>query len=347
MLGEKSMQKLHSRNLFPALLGLVLVVISSSALAQYQVHYLDSDVSGKATNLTPLLGDPWGLAYAPGGYFWVSDESTGWSTLYDGRGNQQSLEVVVPPASGNGAGMPTGLVYNGSQEFAIDGWVSAFLFATLDGTIQGWSEFNPGSTLIAVNNWSSGASYTGLAITNYSSNNTLYAADTANNKVDMYDGNFNLTGSFTDSSIPAGFVVFGIQDIGGQVYATYVASNGGPGGYIDIFTESGTFVKRFTQAGPLNQPWGFAVAPKNFSTLSGDLLITNNVANGTILAYNLNSGALVGTVQDTSGKDIKIDGVWAIVFGGGNASDGAKNQLFFTAGPNNYYGFFGVIGVAP
>jgi len=326
-----------------ALLGLMLVLTSGSAMAQYQVRYLDADVSGRATHFEPLLGDAWGLAYAPGGPFWISDESTGWSTLYNGAGIQQSLEVVVPTADGTGFGTPTGIVFNGSQEFAIDKWVSVFLFATLDGSIQGWSGFNPDATLVGATN--SGASYTGLAITSYASGNSLFAADAANNKVDIYDSNFNLTGWFTDTKIPAGFAPFGIQDIAGQVYVTFAATNGGPGGYIDIFTETGIFVKRLVSNGLLNQPWGLAVAPKDFGPLSGTLLVTNNTSAGNIIGYNLTTGKLVGIVQE-SGKNIKIDGLWGIEFGGGSSNNGAKNQLFFTAGPNDYYGYFGVVGVA-
>lgn len=309
-----------------------------------KVRYLDADLAGKAAHLEPLLGNPWGLAYAPGGTIWVTDNSTGWSTLYNAAGIQQSLEVVVPTASGSGFGTPTGIVYNGSQEFAIDSWVSVFLFATLDGSIQGWSGFNPDATLVAAT--SSGASYTGLAITSKSSGNSLFAADAANNKVDIYDGNFNLTGSFTDTTLPAGFAPFGIQDIGGHVFVTFAATNGGPGGYIDIFTEDGVFVKRLVSNGRLNQPWGLAVAPSDFSTLSGALLVTNNTSDGNIIGYNLKTGKLVGIAQDTYGNNIKINGLWGIEFGGGSANNGAKNQLFFTAGPNDLYGFFGVVGVA-
>ena len=72
------------------------------------------------------------------------------------------------------------MVYNGSQEFKISNWVSAFMFSTLDGTISGWSQFSPNLALIGVS--SPGAVYTGLAITNKTSGNTLYAADAANNK---------------------------------------------------------------------------------------------------------------------------------------------------------------------
>lgn len=328
-------------HVLPALLGLVLVLASSSAFAQYQSTLLVSDLTGKAKHTDPLLKNAWGLAYSPSAPFWVSDEASGWSTLYDGKGNPQTLQVIIPSANGSGSGTPTGIVYNGSQEFKIDSWTSLFLFATLDGTIQGWSDFNPSATLIGAT--SAGAVYTGLAITSKTSGNSLFAADAANNKVDIYDGTFGLVSSFTDPAIPAGFAPFGIQDIGGQVYVSFASTSGGSGGYIDIFTEDGTFVKHFTKGKPLNQPWGFAVAPTNFGTLSGTLLISNNATAGTINGFNLTTGKLVGTIENSAGKPITIPGLWGIEFGGGSSANGQKNQLFFTAGPNDTDGYFGAI----
>jgi uncharacterized protein (TIGR03118 family) len=337
------MHRLFARSyVFSAALGLLLTLTSSAALAQYQVSYLTSDISGKAKHTDPLLKNAWGLAYSPGNPFWVSDEASGWSTLYDGTGTPQSLQVVIPPASGKGAGTPTGIVYNGSQEFKIDTWTSVFLFATLDGTISGWSAFSPTAALIGVR--SAGSVYTGLAITSKTSGNSLFAADSANNKVDIYDGNFNLTGSFTDSEIPTGFTPFGIQDIAGKVYVSFASTSGGSGGFIDIFSETGTLIKRLAHGAPLNQPWGFAVAPSNFGTFSQALLVTNNVTAGTINAYSLTTGKLLGTLSNSAGKALTISGLWGIEFGGGTASNGQKNQLFFTAGPNNTDGYFGVIG---
>jgi len=323
--------------------GLLVGFTSSAALAQYQLTKLTSNQKG-AKHQDPLLQNAWGLVYGPGSPFWVSDEWNGWSTLYDGAGVPQKLQVVVPPASGTGPGSPTGIVYNGSNEFQIDTWTSIFLFATLDGTIQGWSQFNPSATLIAVNNSGNKASYTGLAITSNKQGNFLYAADTANNKIDVYDGTFKYVKSFTDSTIPKGFTVFNVQDINAKLYVAYVNAAGGGGGFIDIFKEDGTFVKRFTHGAPLNQPWGFAIAPKNFGPLSSTLLISNNTNTGTINGFNLKTGKFVGTVKDSGGKAIKIDQLWGIDFGGGTKANGKKNALYFTSGPNNNVnGLFGVI----
>ena len=320
----------------------IAFLLTGAAAGQiFSVVPLVSNLSGKAPHTDPLLKNPWGLAYAPGGAFWLSDEASGWSTLYDGSGNPQALQVIVPSSSGTGAGTPTGIVYNGSTEFKILNWTSVFLFATRDGTICGWSAFEPATALIGAR--SAGSEYTGLAITSHASGNFLYAADHGNNRVDVYDGNFNLVKSFTDSNVPAGFAPFGIQDIAGQLYVTFASQIGGAGGIIDIFDESGNFVKRLVQNKVLDQPWGMAVAPAQYGVFGNALLVSNNTSAGTINAFHLTTGAFIGTLKNSNGKPITIDGLWGIEFGGGSVLNGGTNQLFFTAGPSDTNGYFGVI----
>jgi len=331
-------------------LGFALMFVSSAARAQYKLTNLVSNQAGQARFLDPEMVNGWGLVYAPGSPFWVSDQGSGWSTLYTGTGVKKALEVAVPAANGKGTGQPTGIVFNGSPDFQIQGSATVFLFATLDGTISGWAPgVNPNQAIIVVNNSSTGANYTGLAITSNASGNLLFATDLVNNKVDVYDGMFNLVNSFTDPTIPAGYAPFNVQDLNGLLYVSFVRQDEGPGGIIDIYSESGMFLKRLTQGGPLNQPWGFAAAPKNFGALSNTLLITNNIdRNGTINAFNAITGDFVGTVKDQSGKVIHIDQLWGIEFGGGTPNNGAKNELYFTAGPNgNLAGTFGVITYKP
>ena len=336
-----------------SLLGLLLIFISSSALAQYQLTALDSNQVKQSTNTTdPLIVNAWGLARSPGSPWWVNDNGSGWATLYNGAGVKQGLEVEIPPVpapNGGPIGQPTGIVWNPSQsnEFQVQGWSTFFLFDTVDGTISGWA---PGLALfdaeIAVNNSASKASYTGLAVTNKASENFLFTADNANNKVDMYNGTFTWKGSFAaDPAIPAGFSVFGIRDIGGKVFVSFASSSGGEGGFVDIYSESGTLLKSsFIHGAPLNQPWGFAMAPSNFGPLSNTLLVSNNTNTGTINAFNPQTGAFVGTIKNVSGQPIQIDQLWAIDFGGDTANNGPSSTLFFTAGPsNNVVGTFGTI----
>src|SRR5258708_5571915 len=70
--------------------GLMLPAFSSTALAPYKLAKLTSNVSGQAKNTDSLLVNGWGLVYAPGGPFWISDNGTGWSPLFDGIGTPQT-----------------------------------------------------------------------------------------------------------------------------------------------------------------------------------------------------------------------------------------------------------------
>ena len=100
---------------FTICLGLAVMLVSSTALAQYSLTNLVSNQVGMAKHIDPLLVNAWGLAYGPGGAFWISDQGSGWSTLYNGKGVKQSLEVLIPSASGADTGQPTGIVFNGSS----------------------------------------------------------------------------------------------------------------------------------------------------------------------------------------------------------------------------------------
>jgi uncharacterized protein (TIGR03118 family) len=333
------MSQLFRRSLvYAALVVLIVSISAGTVFAQYTSTTLVKNTGKKGDK---QLINPWGLAYGPNEYFWFSDEGTGLSTLYDGNGVKQSLLVTIPTASGTGVGSPTGIVSNTGPQFQIMHWTSAFIFATLDGLICGWSHFEPNNALIGVNK--PGAVYTGLAIN--SANNMIYASDFANNKIDMYDGTFKFVKSFTDSSIPAGYAPFNVQDIGGQLYVAYALQNGKKGGYIDIFTESGTLVKTLVaKSKMLNQPWGFAMAPSNFGVFGNDLLVSNNVNAGTVVAFDPNTGAFLGTLSTAAGKKLVLGGVWGIEFGGGAPQNGNTNSLYWVGGPkNDTAGIYGVI----
>src|ERR1700693_235325 len=107
-------------------LGLALMFVSNAALAQYRLTNLSSNQIKKAHHDDPLLVNGWGLVHAKGSPWWVSDNGSGWSTLYDNQGNQvAALKVLIPtagngpdsPSGLNGPGSPTGDVWNGSKEF--------------------------------------------------------------------------------------------------------------------------------------------------------------------------------------------------------------------------------------
>jgi uncharacterized protein (TIGR03118 family) len=317
-------------------------MVSAPAQAQYHLTNLVSNQVHQAPTIDPLLANAWGLARGATSPWWISDNDTGWSTIYDATGKQVPLRVLIPTAGNgpasptglNGPGTPTGIVFNGSStDFQVQGWSSHFIFATLDGTISAWAPgLNANQAIIAVDNSASKAMYTGLAITSNASGNFLYAADNTNNHIDMFDGNFNLVKSFGDPAIPSNFSVFGIQDINGLVYVAYAVPNVGVGGYIDVFKEDGTFVKTLIQGLPLNQAWGIAAAPANFGPLSNTLLVSNNSVDGTINGFDPITGKFVGTIKDQNGKPIILNNLWGIAFGGGDKANGATNELFVTVG---------------
>jgi len=338
---------------------LCLSTLAPMAQAQYQRTDLISNQAGVAPVQDQHLVNGWGLVSLPTSPFWVGDTGTGFSTLYSGAGIQVPLVVAIPPAPSSPAGslgMPTGVVGNVSPnptDFTVSGngesGQALFIFATLDGTISAWSPAVATShSTITADRSGAGAIYTGLAIAVDKSNEAfLYAADDGpNRRVDMFDGSFNFVKSFNDPEMPQEFAPYGIQAINGQIWVTYTALTKAQSGFVDVFDTAGNLVKHFAANGPLHSPWGVALAPANFGSMSNAILISNNTPRGQINAFNPETGEFLGALRDLKGKTIEIDNVWAIQFGKGGAANGPTNQLFFTAGPNAYAnGLFGTITV--
>jgi uncharacterized protein (TIGR03118 family) len=341
---------------------LCLSMFSAPAQAQYQRTDLVSNQAGAAPLQDTHLANGWGLVALPTSPYWVSDNATGFSTLYTAAGAQTPLFVTVPAAPSSAAGTlgtPTGIVGNiglNPTDFTITGnnttAKTAFIFASLDGTISGWTPtVDPitagnSTATIAADRSSVGAVYTGLAIAvNESKEAFLYAADDGQNRrVDIFDSSFRFVKSFRDPLIPRDFAPYGIQAINGKIWVTYTSLTNKPGGFVDVFDTEGRLLRPFFGVfGPLNSPWGVAQAPANFGPMSHAILISNNTPNGRINAFNPETGEFLGTLRD-KGKPIEIDQLWAIQFGQGAAANGPTNQLFFTAGPSNYVnGLFGTI----
>jgi uncharacterized protein (TIGR03118 family) len=337
-----------------ALTLVLLVAASTSGWSQYQQVNLVSTKGISVPHKDPNLVNGWGMAYFSGSPFWVSDNLTGVSTLYDQFGNITPLVVTIPPAPSQPfgpIGTPTGIIANSTPDFVISkndvSGPAFFLFDTEDGTISGWNPtVDPTNAVIAVDNSASAALYTGLAFAKTKTQTLLYAADAVNNKIDVYDGGFRFVKSFTDPSPPAGLSVYQVQNLNGQIYVTLATPVPLQGGAIDVFDTSGNLLQRLTTngtSGPLEGPWGMVIAPKNFGPLSNTLLV-GNVDDGHINAFNPRTGAFEGTMMDQHGNPIAIGGLWALVFGAANSVNGNTNQLFFAAGPDNYArGLFGKI----
>jgi len=360
------------------------VLLPSLGLAQYTRTDLVTNSGAGGTVQDTHLVNAWGLVSTTTSPFWISDNATGFSTLYsiNNTGGVTAtpvgLVVSIPSVTG-GAGTPTGVVApetpKGVTAFTISGVNpitgvqasanSLFIFATLDGTIRGWnpavdgiSSTGASTATLAANRSSFGATYTGLAIATNNGHKFLYAADDGpNRRIDVFNSNFQHTDlgqtAFVDPNIPQKFAPYGIQTItaadGSEtIWVTYTALDKAQSGFVDAFTPAGVLLSRLELKGPLHSPWGVALAPADFGPMSNALLITNNTPRGRINAFDPNTGAFLGPLRDTRGQAIEIDDIWAIQFGQGGGANGNTNQLFFTAGNNNYGdGTFGVITFGP
>jgi uncharacterized protein (TIGR03118 family) len=308
---------------------------------------LVSDLPGVAINTDAHLVNPWGIAASSSSPFWIADNGTGLSTLYNGSGTPQSLVVTVPPPGGDmPPSAPTGIVFNGTTDFTVSSGGksggAAFIFATEDGTISGWSPtVDATHAILEVDNSSTGAVYKGLALGSNASGNLLFATNFNAGTVDVFDKNFKKVNlPFADPKLPTGFAPFGIRNINGSLYVTYAEQDddahddvAGPGnGFIDVFDTNGVLLRRLVSGGALNSPWGLALAPGNFGTFSNALLV-GNFGDGLINAFDPTTGASLGQVQDVHGNAVHVDGLWGLAFGNGGSA-GSTNTLFFTAGIN-------------
>jgi uncharacterized protein (TIGR03118 family) len=360
---------MHAQNLrsWVLLTGCVLCLAalpgSLRAANAYVVRNLTSDIPDLADNTDPNLKGAWGISESSKSPFWISDAATGLSTLYNSTGGVISLVVTIPTSkAGAATGTPTGTVYNSTQGFAVaTGEPAAFIFDTLDGTISGWnSTVNKTQAVVAVDNSSAGAIYTGLAIATSGSNTYLYAANLFAGTIDVFDSDYNpvtVANAFQDSNLPAGYAPFNVQALGGSIYVAYALQNTGknfatPGagkGYVDVYSTAGTLLKQLIAGGPLNEPWGLAIAPAGFGDFANDLLV-GNFGDGTINVFNPTTGALVATLNDGYGTPIVVPGLWALQAGNGG-SGGDINAVYFTSGiqgPDGLpHGLFGRLQAAP
>jgi len=345
------------------LAGLCAAVAAPALAASVTVTNLTSDGAVNAAFTDTNLKNPWGISYAPGGDFWVSDNATGLTTLYDGTGAPQSLVVTIPPAGGATTGSPTGQVFNSTTGFSVtqngNSGPAAFIFDSEDGSISGWSpSVNPAAAIIAVDNSGTGAVYKGLALYTTSNGATLLlATDFHGGTVDVYDSTFKLLQQFRDKKFGKKYSPYNVQVLNGQVFVTYAkvdksrhdsVSCAGCGGVEVLANVDGIHTPKVMyryEHGELNAPWGLAVAPSSWGTLAGDILV-GNFGNGWIEAFDTTLKP-VGLLNDAKGKPIFIDGLWGLIPGNGGKG-GSTSDIYFSAGTNaENDGLFGSLTYAP
>jgi uncharacterized protein (TIGR03118 family) len=331
--------------------------------------YLATDLVADTPGIAPVtdatLVNAWGIALNPNGPFWVSANGTDLSEVYTPTNPiGAAFRVTIP------GGAPTGQVFNNSgstTDFQVsDGTHTAaavFIFASESGNVTGWAPTVGGSGPLRPAEIgfpaTGGAIYKGIAIGKNGSQNLLYLADFHNNKIDVLDGQWHLVplgtgafGSFTDPNLPKGYAPFNVANINGKLYVSYAKQDAGaeddvagPGnGFVDVFDLTGHFQQRLISRGALNSPWGMVQAPAGFGDFGGALLV-GNFGDGKIHAYNPTTGALLGTLNESPGHPIKIDGLWGLEFG---TAAGTTNTLYYAAGPDDEaHGLFGQITANP
>jgi uncharacterized protein (TIGR03118 family) len=361
--------------------------VSTPVLQSVDTTFLFADTAdsgvvstdGASPHVDPNLVNSWGLAFGPTGIAWIADNGMGIATLYQPNlPAPLPMVVTIPPPAGAEAGVmatPTGVVFNpgaipSDAGATVDFKGDLFIFATEDGTIAGWNPktdpFSDAGTAIAtkeVDNSAQGSVYKGLAIVP-GMPKQLVVADFHNNALELFDTNFAPitppAHKWVDPSIPAGYAPFNVVTIGGNVYVTYALQNaekhddvaGAGHGAISVFDPNGKLVTsliKVMSGGPLNSPWGLAMAPPVWGALGGTLLV-GNFGDGAIHAFDPMSGALKGQLIDgATGAPLIIDGLWSLRFGNQNPDAGVTpQQLFFTAGPNmEMNGLFGFLAITP
>ncbi len=321
----------------------------------YKVTNLVSDGSVTATVTDTNFINPWAISAS--GTWWIAAAGTGYDYVVSSTTGAISFKVIVPTAAAPNTanGFPAGSVTTGGTVGMLlpNGTKASFIFSTLDGTISGWnSKLGTANAIsqVAINNSSTGASYTGLAIINTGTASYILAPNFNSGKIEVYDSTFKsttLTGSFTDPGLPSGYSPFSVHVLNNQVYVAYaVRTATAPfhtvdalgNGLVDVFDVSGNFIARVATGGNLDSPWGVAFAPPNFGIFGGSLLI-GNFANGMINAYAPTAPyAYRGQLTDGTGKPLTYASLWELLAGAtavGNTtsvSGGDPNSVFFTAG---------------
>jgi uncharacterized protein (TIGR03118 family) len=375
----------------PTLEGLEERSLLDAGTTGFIVTNLVSDLPNIAAHEDVNLVNPWGFAETPGGQFQVAANGSGFTIRLNARGDTLGQAVVLQPPLGSPPGTttsPNGTFLNTTSDFVIsdDGKSApaAFVFSTEDGTLVAFNPIVDPKEGILVAQSTDGAVYKLLAEASTPQGNFLYATDFHNNKIDVFDKNFdkvtlgqNGFGTFTDPKEPAGFAPFGIKliNVDGQdrLFVTYAKQKGpdnhddqeGPGnGFIDEFTTTGQFIQRFatgTAVGgtaPLNSPIGMAIAPAGFGPNGkfGGALLVGNFGDSHVSAFDLKTGKFLGQLSDAEGNPLTLNGgvgasgskgLWGIAFGNGKGGTD-PNTLYFAAGINDEAdGLFGKVTMTP
>ena len=364
----------------PAKAVCVFLTLSSQMLPAatgYLVHNLVADDKSTATAdfYDPRMINPWGNVASATSPFWVCD--LGLSTIYAVNDTNATplgtpnttIQPTVPGAAGS-KGSCTGIVANvvpatTPPTFPVVATGKApaaanFIFVTEDGVLSAWAGGADATQAFTQMDNSGSAVYKGLALV-VTPAVQLYAANFKSGGIDVFDSQFKpvtmTAGSFVDPKVPAGFAPFNIWNIGGKLYVTWAKQDankkfdvaGVGNGYVSVFDSTGKLLLSLVAGGAgslLNSPWGLAMAPATYGKYANNLLV-GNFGDGMINAYDATTGAYQGTLQDPTGNNIVLPGLWSLYVGNGG-SGGDKDTVYFTAGPGGQkHGILGSIQANP
>jgi len=333
-----------------AITVLVGVLIQPARAGFVATNLVTNDQAAHAAQITdPNLKNAWGISRSSTGPFWVSANATGLSTVYNVNPTTDATAIAPLVVTIPGDGSVTGQAFNGGVGFNGD----LFLFVNEDGTVSGWRGALGTTAEVLVTGMTENV-YKGATQATIGGQSYLYAANFRSGAIDVYKGDSsapNLTGNFTDPNLPSGYAPFNIQNLDGKLYVTYAQQNadkdedvpGAGHGIVNVFDLQGNIISRVASpGGPLNSPWGLAIAPASFGAIAGDLLV-GNFGDGRINVFDLSNNAFAGQLKDAIGNPLAIDGLWGLIAGnGGNA--GSPDRIYFSAGPDGETnGLFGVI----
>jgi uncharacterized protein (TIGR03118 family) len=158
---------------------LVLFLPAALIAQQYQQTNLVSDTVTEGTNpADPDLNNVWGISSGSTSSRWVSDNTAGVSTLYNGPGVKQPLTVTIPQTAQTTTGSPTGQVFNGSTDFTVaPGNPAMFIFVSLDSAISAWNPWVNATNALQKVPGSTTSVLTGVTIAEVEGQRFLYVAD--------------------------------------------------------------------------------------------------------------------------------------------------------------------------
>ena len=266
--------------------------------------------------------------------------------------------------AGRRAARPASWPGAGGTNFPIPGppaGSSNFIFNTLAGEIRGWRGGIPN------NDRSSGSrarttrsTWASRSRRSAATGPRLYAADFANNRVDIVNAQWALVDAPARSSTrtcpPA------TAPTASRRSATASSSptpRKAPAGIARAArarasasstrsTLNGNFLARVASpGGVLNAPWGTALARPELRRLRrrpADRQLRRRPHQRVPRERRRHVDAAAARCKGIDGQPLFIGGLWALQFGKGAANNGAANHLYFTAGPNGETaGLFGRI----